>query len=334
MTSLSVHDSVNAIENLQTHSGRFRFGVFEVDASRSELRKQGIRIKLQEKPFQLLVLLLKHAGNTATREGLRRGLWPADTFVAFDANLKTAVNKVRQALGDSVENPIFIETIPRQGYRFLVPVVTLESEPSSVEDDQKPPVKMSKRVFATFADSFATLNSSWSSRILAILFAAALIAASFYMVRKNSALTPGRRAQRVILLVLPFENLSGDPEQEYFSDGLTDELITVLSRQFSNGVAVIARTSAMHYRGTQRPLQVIARELGGVDYALEGTVRRSGNHIGINAHLFRVQDQATVWADTYECDLGDLMVIQHDVAERFARSLMVQVVPSRGSNPP
>src|SRR6202140_1012723 len=125
-TSILGHDSVTApVKNSLRPARRFQFGVFQVDVSNGEVRKQGSKIKLQEKPFQLLVLLLEHAGETTTREELRRGLWPADTFVDFDANLKTAVNKLRQVLGDSAENPLFIETIPRRGYRFVAPVVNL-----------------------------------------------------------------------------------------------------------------------------------------------------------------------------------------------------------------
>src|ERR1700686_5304325 len=129
-TSILGHDSVTApVKNSLRPARRFQFGVFHVDVSNGEVRKQGSKIKLQEKPFQLLVLLIEHAGRITTREELRQGLWSADTFVDFDANLKTTLNKLRQVLGDSAENPIYIETIPRQGYRFLPPVVSLECEP-------------------------------------------------------------------------------------------------------------------------------------------------------------------------------------------------------------
>ncbi len=125
--------------------------------------------------------------------------------------------------------------------------------------------------------------------------------------------------QRVLLLVLPFDNLSGDPTQQYFSDGLTDEMITLLGRQYPNGLSVIARTSAMRYRATQKPLPQVARELGGVDYVLEGSVRRSGNHVGINAQLFRTRDQASLWAETYESGVADVLTIQNNVAGQIAR---------------
>src|SRR5579859_3830024 len=127
----------SAVENPPRPVSIFQFGVFEVDASKGEIRKQGTKLKIQEKPFQLLVLLLDHAGKITTREELRRGLWPADTFVNCNANLKTTLNKLRQVLGDSAESPIFIETVPRQGYRFLAPVVNLESGPRGLEFEHR-----------------------------------------------------------------------------------------------------------------------------------------------------------------------------------------------------
>lgn len=136
----------------------------------------------------------------------------------------------------------------------------------------------------------------------------------------------------MVLLVLPFENLTGDPAQEFFSDGLTDEMITMLS-QLSKGLSVIPRSSSMRYRGTQKPIQLISTELGGVNYVLEGTVRRSGKHVGINAQLIRAEDQSTLWAETFESDTGDLMAIQRDVAQRIARSLKAEVLPDNGSHP-
>jgi TolB-like protein/Flp pilus assembly protein TadD len=167
-----------------------------------------------------------------------------------------------------------------------------------------------------------------------LIIAVALVAlagALIYRFTRTPAPAPAS-AQRVVLLVLPFENLSGDSKQEYFSDGLTDEMITLLSRQYPKKLSVIARTSAMRYRGTQKPLGLIARELGTVNYVLEGTVRRSGNHVAINAQLFRAQDKASLWAESYDRDLGDLLAIQHNVAERIARSLVLEVVPGNGSS--
>jgi len=337
-TSILGHDSVTTpVENSPHPARRFQFGVFQVDVSKGEIRKQGSKIKLQEKPFQLLVLLLEHPGRITTREELRQGLWSADTFVDFDANLKTTLNKLRQVLGDSAENPIYIETIPRQGYRFLPPVVSLECEPCLTGDTSTgaQPAAISKTADVPTNSSRASTGpriAGWQA-IGAVMLAAVLVVAGIYALRTKSATVLKPMQKRVLLLVLPFDNLSGDPTQEYFSDGLTDEMITLLGRQYPNGLSVIARTSAMRYRATQKPLPQVARELGGVDYVLEGSVRRSGNHVGINAQLFRTRDQASLWAETYETGVADVLTIQSNVAGQIARALVLEVAPERGRHP-
>lgn len=305
----------------------FRFGVFEVDCTTNEIRKYGIKIKLHEKPFRLLLVLLERAGQIVTRDELRHALWPADTFVDFNANLKTTLSKLRQAIGDSADNPVFIETVPRHGYRFLVSVDNVEVHAQPIADRfALPTVRI---VPADPADQARSLRHLWALR--SFVTALALVAATalfLYGLRPRYTSVPALpAAHRVVLLVLPFDNLSGEPTQEYFSDGLTDEMITLLGRQHPEGLAVIARTSAMRYRDTQKPLAEVARELGGVDYALEGSVRRSGNRVAINAQLFRMQDQASLWAETYEREVVDVLAIQHDVAARIAHSLVLKVEP-------
>jgi TolB-like protein/tetratricopeptide (TPR) repeat protein/DNA-binding winged helix-turn-helix (wHTH) protein len=338
MTTLGRAAVTTPVENSPRPAHRFQFGVFDVDVSNGEVRKQGSKVKLQEKPFQLLVLLLEHAGRITTREELRQGLWSADTFVDFDANLKTTLNKLRQVLGDSAENPIYIETIPRQGYRFLPPVVSLEGEPRSVGDGltggaQPPTISKPADMPANSSGTVTEPRLAGWQAIIAVTLVLVLVGAAIYALRTKSAPVPKPTQQRVLLLVLPFDNLSGDPTQEYFSDGLTDEMITLLGRQYPNGLSVIARTSAMRYRATQKPLPQVARELGGVDYVLEGSVRRSGNHIGINAQLFRTRDQASLWAETYESGVADVLTIQNNVAGQIAHALVLEVAPARGRHP-
>jgi TolB-like protein/DNA-binding winged helix-turn-helix (wHTH) protein/Tfp pilus assembly protein PilF len=310
-------------------SHRFQFGVWEVDSSASEVRKHGSRIKLQDKPFQLLVLLLEHAGMVTTREELRRGLWPADTFVNFDANLKTTVNKLRQVLGDSAESPIFIETVPRQGYRFLPSVVSLESRPLTTVPELAPGGPIRAKASDNPAEPPTASPSLRRHLAVCLVAGVAVLLLSIHAFPPRPTPVPAPALHRVVLLVLPFDNLSGDPAQEYFSDGLTDEMITLLGRQYPRGLAVIARTSAMSYRGTQKRLAEVAHELGGVEYVLEGSVRRSGGRVSINARLFRAEDQASLWAETYEREVADLLAIQHDVAGRIASSLVLEVVPNR-----
>lgn len=322
------------VEYSQRTVRHYQFGVFEVNVADREVRKQGSKIKLQEKPFQLLVLLLEHAGKVATREELRCGLWPADTFVNFDANLKTTVNKLRQVLGDSAESPIFIETIPRHGYRFLAPVVSLQCRSVATADEQVAAIPILADAPTIHAELTPAARPSWATAMIAGALVLALTLACVYAFRVKPVPAVVSGAHRVVLLVLPFDNLSGDPTQQYFSDGLTDEMITLLGREYQQGLAVVARTSAMSYRGTQKPLPQIARELGGVDYVLEGSVRRSGTHVAINARLFRTQTQASLWAETYESGVADLLAIQRDVTGRIARSLVLEVSPDRGRRTP
>ncbi len=240
-----------------------RFGVFELDLREGELRRCGVKLKLQDKPFALLAILLERPGEVITRETLREKLWPADTFVDFDHSLSIAVNKLRTVLGDNADNPRFIETLARRGYRFVAPV-----------------------------------------------HARALI----------------DEAPRRMVAVLPFVNLGGDPQQDYFVDGLTEEMITQLGRLNPRRLGVIARASAMAYRQTTKSIAEIGYELG-VEYVLGGSVRRAGDRIRIASQLVRVDDQTHLWAQTYDRNLEDVFAIQSDVAERIARSLAVELLP-------
>src|SRR6266851_10109670 len=224
-----------------------RFGVFEVELRSGELRKQGVRIKLQDQPFQVLIVLLQRPGEVVTREELRNQNWPADTFVDFDNSLNTAINKLRDALGDSAESPRFIETLPRRGYRFIASVDGLGTGPDA-QDVRRPgearPVPRLLR---------------WFIALLSLtILATALSVWNVFHVRDR--LTGNMRAPRIhSLAVLPLTNLSGDPAQEFFSDGMTDALITDLAKMGS--VKVISRTSVMRYKKTGKSLPEIAREL-------------------------------------------------------------------------
>src|SRR5437762_13741167 len=237
--------------------GAVRFGVFEVDLRAGELRKQGVKIKLQEQPFHLLQMLLEHPGEIVTREELRGRIWPADTFVDFDQGLNNAIKRLRESLSDSPENPRFIETIPRHGYRFIA----------------------------------------------------------------NLCVTPG---QIKSLAVLPLENLSRDPEQEYFAEGLTEALITTLAK--IGELRVVSRTSAMQYKGVHRPLAEIARELG-VDAIVEGTVLRAGDRVRITAQLIDAAKEAHLWAESYERDLRDVLSLHSELARDIAREVRVKLAP-------
>jgi TolB-like protein len=242
----------------------FRFDEFEVDSRARQLRKHGLKIKLHGQPFQILLLLLERSGQVVTRDEMRQKLWPADTYVDFEHSLNTAVQKLRETLGDSAGTPRYIETLPRVGYCFIAPA--------------------------------------------------------------ECGAPPAAGPKRVMLVVLPFENLSDDSTQEYFSDGLTEETITDLGQVASGQMGVIARTSAMTYKRTRKSIAEIGRELG-VDFALEGTVRRDGNRLRITAQLIRASDQTHLWAQTYDRDLKDFLEVQAELGRAIAEQVQIKLIP-------
>ena len=285
-----------------------RFGTFEVDPRAGELRRDGSRVKLQEQPFQVLLALLERPGEVVTREDLRAKLWPEDTFVDFDHGLNAAVKRLRDALGDLAENPRFIETLPRHGYRFIV-----TTAPRAIQ--QGPSKSALRRWVLPLAAAALIL-------IVATLFAldAGGLRSKLF---PHSAAPPQIRS----LAVLPLLNLSGDPEQEYFADGMTEELITELSRLSS--LKVISRTSVMQYKGEKRkPLPQIARELD-VDGVIEGSVLRSGNRVRIAAQLIYAPTDQHLWVETYERDLGDVLKLQGEVAEAIAQQIRLKLTPEQ-----
>jgi TolB-like protein len=239
-----------------------RFGTFEVNLDSRELRKHGMRIRLEEKPFQILELLLERAGNVVSRRTLREKLWP-DTVVGYEHGLNTAVNKLRDLLGDSARSPRFIETLPRVGYRFIAPV----GKPGG-----------------------------------------AAIAA------------------KKMLLVLPFENLCGDCEREYFVEGLTEEMISQLGQLNPKKLGVIARTSAVQYKATKKSIGEMVAELH-VDCVLEGSVRCNGQRVRITGQLIEARDQSNLWSATYDRDLHDLLDVQTEVARQIGKALALELLP-------
>jgi TolB-like protein/DNA-binding winged helix-turn-helix (wHTH) protein/Flp pilus assembly protein TadD len=292
-----------------------RFDSFELDLHAGELRKRGVKLRLQGQPIQLLGILLQYAGNLVTREQLRSQLWSADTFVDFDHSLHNAIGRIREALGDSAEVPRYIETLPRRGYRFIAPVEEVgirppeRPAPSKQVDEAPAPLKRSKT------------GVVWALTFLALVsIGAALWLAPAIFHRIGS--TPPLRS----IAVLPLDNLSGDPSQEYFVDGMTDELITDLAKVAA--LRVTSRTSVMRYKGTKKSLPEIARELN-VDGIVEGSVMRSGNRVRITAQLLSAPTDQHLWADTYDRDLGDVLKLQSEVAEAIALQVRAQLTPQQ-----
>ena len=300
-----------------------RFGTFEADLMTRELRKSGVRIKLHGQPFEVLAMLLERPGEAVPREQLRQKLWSTDTFVDFDAGVNTVINRLREALGDSAENPRFIETVPRHGYRFIAPVEAEGSEPPVANGiPTNPP---SSGVVQAVAPVPTRIHGR-RIKVLALGLAVvvALIALlSFSSVRERLL---GRPSPPHIesLAVLPLANLSGDPGQDFFADGMTEALITDLGK--ISALRVISRTSVVQYKGTRKPLPEIARELN-VDGLVEGTVSRSGNHLRITANLLQASPERHLWAESYEGDVGDVLALQGQVAQAIAREIQVKLTP-------
>jgi len=284
-----------------------RFGVFDVDLHAGRLAKHGLRVKLQEQPFQVLAMLLEKPGELVSREELRSRLWPR-TIVDFDHGLNKAINKIRDALGDSAENPRFIETVARRGYRFLADVETINAP--RPQSDATPDVDNTDRASVP-GGVWKQLRHSRAGRVFG--FGLLLAAALFWIVYPwNSS------AKIRSVAVLPLENLSGDPSQDYFAEGMTDELITDLG-QIST-LRVISRSSVMTYKGVRKPLAEIARELD-VQAVVEGSVLRSGERVRITAQLIEVPADRHIWAHSYEGDLRDTLTLQNTVARTIAEQI-------------
>ena len=282
-----------------------RFGAFELDLRAGELRKNGAKIKLQEQPLQVLGMLLERPGEAVTREELQRKLWSGDTFVDFEHSLNAAVKRLREALSDSADNPRFIETLPRHGYRFIAPL----HETAGFEAPTKPRTASLPRWPFLAAGGLLLL----------------LIAVTSYIVwrpQNKRALSEGR----VMLAVLPFENVSGDPSQEFFSDGVTEQMINWLGRLDAQRLGVIAATSAMKYKNSPKKISEIGRELG-ADYILEGSVQQEGGRVRITAQLIAAANQAHIWADSYERDSGDILLAQTDIARAVAQQIRLTLTP-------
>ena len=305
-----------------------RFGLFELDLQARQLSKNGNRIRLAQQPLQVLAILLERSGEIVTREELRQSLWNADIFVDFDHGLNKAVQKIREAIGDSAESPRFIETIPRVGYRFIAPV-NLTPRPQTfraVEVGPEPPALLPIPPQDLATGTAGIGPQRWRLIFFCIVLAVVLGSTGLFYSH--------RVATRPIhsLAVLPLENLSGDPSQEYFSDGMTDQLITELAR--IPALRVVSRTSVMQEKHSHRPVGQIARDLD-VDAIVEGSVVRSGDKIRITAQLIDARTDKHLWADSFETAASDILTVQDSVAREIASQAKVVLTPvSEGSSGP
>jgi TolB-like protein/DNA-binding winged helix-turn-helix (wHTH) protein/Tfp pilus assembly protein PilF len=301
-----------------TMQHRIYFADFVVDQRAGELRKAGVKVRLQEQPFRVLAALLEASGEVVTREELRTRLWPADTFVDFDHRLAAAVNKIRDALDDSAQSPRFIETVGRRGYRFLLPVEWGERFAEPNGNGQMKEVAEPLPVLAPAAGGI-----NWRTALVAGALAF-LLAVGFLILHRSAR--PDSTSSGVprisSIAVLPLENLSNDPEQQYFVEGMTDEITTDLAKL--PGLRVISRTSAMQYKDTHKTMPQIARELN-VDAVVEGTVLRVGDRVRIRTQLIYAPADRHVWAQAYERDLKDVLSLQANLAQDIASEIQLKL---------
>lgn len=288
----------------------YRFGTFELDVQSGELRRNAVKLRLPGQSFQVLLRLLERPGEVVTREELQRQLWPADTFVDFDEGLNAAVKKLRSALSDSAENPRFVETLPRRGYRFLCPVTT--ASPEAEGAIVAAPAARNNRPF------WRRRWAPWAAA--GLLLVVAVSAAALFWFRRPGAAAPIRS-----IAVLPLRNLSNDPQEQYFSEGLTDELTTQLASL--QGLRVISGTSAMQYKDSHKPLPQIARELN-VDAVVEGSVLRSGGRVRITAELIEASSDRHLWAASYEREQRDILTLQNEVTRDIAENIRLSLDPA------
>jgi TolB-like protein/DNA-binding winged helix-turn-helix (wHTH) protein/tetratricopeptide (TPR) repeat protein len=301
----------------------YRFGPFELDPRSGELRRHGLKVRLRGRPVDILVSLIERRGEVVTREDLRARLWTSDTFVDFDHGLNSSTNKLREALGDTAENPRYVETVPRRGYRFVAPVEVVTAPDAAapgrnadVQTDVAAQNGASRTAPAVPVAPARARGVRW--RPIAVVACLLIsLGAMGFLVRQRGWL-PAR--DRAMLIVLPFENRSGNADDEFFSDGITDEMIAQLGALDPKRLGVIARTTAMQYKGSRKGVTEIGRELG-VDYLLEGSVRRDARRVRITAELVDVRSQTQLWTETYERDVSDVLMLQRDVAGRVAQSL-------------
>ncbi len=322
-----------------------RFGPFELDMKTSSLTRRGQQERLAVQPARLLVLLVERRGELVTRDELRSELWPGDTFGDFDHGLNNAVNRLREALGDSAASPRYIQTAPRRGYRFIADVELVIPSRSDAPDaspatpsgedelpgtdevpntaalpsaDEAEPAGMAEPSAVRGPRQFWIRGRGWVlALIVPLLFLIAFLIKPRIHTRDSAA--PIRS-----LAVLPLQNLSGNPNEEYFADGMTDELITELAH--IPGLRVVSRTSVMQDKGARKSLAQIARELG-VDAIVEGSVVRSGDRARITAQLIDTRTDKHLWAQSFEGPLGDILSLQDTVAREIAQQTSSVLTP-------
>ena len=298
-----------------------RFGAFELDGTSGELRRHGLKVRLPDQSFQILKLLLSRPGEVVSRDDLRRALWTSDTFVDFEVGLNSAVRKLREALDDSADNPRFVETLPRRGYRF---VASVSSEPESIpvpEPTAAPPPEPETVALSRLS------GRHWSLAVLLLLVLAGSASAPYWRGTKGEARAADGGEPVRVLVVLPFENLTGDPAQEYLVDSVSDALRVHLAQ--AADLDLISRTSARQYKQTAKRLPEIGKDLN-ADGVVEGTVARVGETVRVTVQLIRAATDRHVWSQTYEGPFGQMLILQQRIAMDLAAAAGRPLVQNSG----
>ena len=318
---------------MEVASGAVRFDAFEIDLRTEELRKHGLKLRLPRQSFEILVVLVQRPGELVSREELRERLWPADTFVDFDHGLNAAMNRLREVLGDSSEKPRFIETLPRRGYRFIAPVsasaehprlsatsvrpsVTAAAETSAAVEQEREdkPAKATPISYIGSKQVAPPYGMRWKALLIAVVLLIAIVTIWWLIHFK-----PAEHA----IAVLPFKNLSTEPNSDYFSDGLTDEIIRDLS--LVEGLQVKSRTSSFLFKDKPRDVRDIGKQLG-ADLLLEGSVLRAGDQLRINVDLVRVADDSTLWSQRFDREQKDVFSVQDEISRSIVNQLRLKHV--------
>jgi TolB-like protein/DNA-binding winged helix-turn-helix (wHTH) protein len=309
----------------------YKFGEYELDQARFELRRNGHPLKLERIPMELLFLLAQKDGNLVTRQEIVERLWGKDVHVDTEHGINTAVRKVRAVLGEDAERPRYVQTVSGKGYRFVAARKPNGNAPTLGVNSPAPSPTVADVPSA--AEPLQSKRMKWrTARLAAValcLLAGAVLALNVAGLR-DRVFTRSQIGPIHSIAVLPLSNLSGDASQEYFADGMTDELITEIAK-FTQ-LRVISHASVERYKETQKPLAEIARELG-VDAVVEGSVTRSGNRVRIATRLIDARSERNLWAESYEHDIQDVLAAQQEVAAQVTSRLGVELPsPERGTS--
>jgi TolB-like protein/DNA-binding winged helix-turn-helix (wHTH) protein/Tfp pilus assembly protein PilF len=320
------------VNNSTNLSELVRFGTFELNVRTGELVSIGTaaaeagsaKVLLREQPFQILRILVERQGNVVSRQEIRQILWPDDTVVEFDRSINVAMAILRKALADDADHPKYIETLARRGYRLVAPVEWQLSS-TAAQDPLGSRAQTIPGIEGQINEREPRAPKYWLNAAVVVVSAVILVSIIYRSWRHfPDATAPAPSSQKIMLAVLPFQNLTGDPNKEYLADGLTEEMISQLGRLNPEQLGVIARTSVMGYKHKDVRLDQIGRDLS-VQYVLENSLRESGDHLRLTAQLIQVKDQTHLWSQDYDYAAKDTLNVEDEVAKAVAREIRVRL---------